>query len=233
MSAKPLPIGGNDKQIYNRLERNSFASTAIADSYDRLDRGGSFTDHSSQVTDTSYRYLNSTSTLQDRQGSRGTLRGMQFNDSYDHLERGSSVHGAPGRTDSRSRSFGSLEGGSRSRFSSWSSTPLEDSYNHLDRYRHSSWSSSQKNMGTVTSREFYDKLDRSRGSVHQGDAMNSYDHLDRMQENVSPGQTNSVSPPRPQVDAVSTYHVVGVLWWKDFSYRFRSIIMCKIDSMNG
>jgi hypothetical protein len=139
------------------------------DSYNHLDHTGSLSDRLS--LERSYSRLNCNNTVPSRSQSQRFMR-----DSYDHLERTNSFSGSPSSADSRSRSFGSVEGRARFQFPS----PTEDeNYDRLARARHASLpnsSSPKKQM------EFYDKLDRSMASIHQGAQAMSYDRLDSMRD---------------------------------------------------
>ena len=175
MPSQPQAIMPNNNHVmYNHLDRKGSIQTTNSSvfegSYDRLDRTGSLNDRMS--LDRSYSRLNNT--IIGRSQSERSRREQNIHNSYDHLERSPSFGESP--TDVRSRSFGSLEG--RSRFH-LPSPPPEDSYNHLNRYRHASLPSS---CSPRKEYDFYNKLDRSVSSVYRGTDMTSYDRLDSMQD---------------------------------------------------
>ena len=178
MPSQPQAIVRNNQGVYNQLDRKASiqtTSTVMAESYDRLDRPGSFSDRLSW--ERSYSRLNCNSRTPTRTQSERSKR-EQISNSYDHLERAPSFTGSPSSADGRSRSFGSFEG--RNRFQA-ASPPPEDSYNHLTRYRHASLPSSDSPKRQM---DFYDKLDRSMASVNQWNQAQSYDRLDNMQDHA-------------------------------------------------
>ena len=181
MPTKPQAIVKNNyKDVYDQLDRKASihtTNTVLGESYDCLDRTGSFNDALSW--ERSYSRLNCSDRTPTRTQSERSRRD-QISSSYDHLERTPSFTGSPSSADGRSRSFGSFEG--RNRFQ-LSSPPAEDSYNHLTRYRHASLPSSS--ISPKRQLDFYDKLDRSMASVHQGNQAQSYDRLDSMQDHVN------------------------------------------------
>jgi hypothetical protein len=181
MPSQPQAIAKNNNQaVYNHLDRKSSiqtSSTAIEDSYNRLDQIGSLNDHLS--AERSYSRLNCSKITPSRAQSQRSCRDQHISNSYDHLERTTSFNGSPSSADSRSRSFSGVEGRSRFHFPS---PPAEDSYNHLAQVRHASLPSSSSPKKQL---DFYDKLDRSMANVHLGSHVNSYDRLDSMQDQES------------------------------------------------
>ncbi|XP_028395022.1 uncharacterized protein LOC114519145 isoform X2 [Dendronephthya gigantea] len=205
MPSQPQAIVQNNHHqgVYDHLERKSSiqsTSTAVAVSYDRLDRSGSLSDRLS--LERSYSRLNNNKTPPHRSQSQRSIQERNISDSYDHLERTLSFDGSPSKEDSRSRSFGSLE---RTRFK-LASPPPEDSYSHLSRHRHASLPSSsspRKNM------EFYDKLDRSTANLDQGSIVNSYDRLNSMQGSVMLDRDIGMSPPTTPSNDPNAYDTFG------------------------
>ena len=199
MSSAPREIVQEEDQHYNHLQRReswqSTATTAVCGSYDRLERGDSFSDSVSRITDNSHSRLNSSRSTMNRKASQRTA------DSYDHLDRTGSFNGSSLSFEARSKSLGSNSGRSRFQFSS---PPLESSYNHLEEYRRSSWSTSPETR-IGRSPDEYNRLGRSVTRVQQGLPGNSYDRLDAIQDdvfqkqasarNMGPSEVKSRPPP--------------------------------------
>lgn len=200
MPSQPQAIQqSNNHTVYNHLDRKpsiQTTSSAIGDSYDRLDRTGSLSERLSW--ERSYSRMNCSTTSPQRMRSRHSFGGQNVSESFDRLDGAPSFNGSPSSADSRSRSFGSVEG--RSRFHP-SSPPVQDNYNRLSRVRHASLPSSSNPKREI---DFYNSLDRSMASVHHASQMNSYDRLDSLQDEGSKmssyDRLNSMHDERSKMD---------------------------------